>query len=128
MQTHYYGDPQITLSLLLKHVLCLLTLTSLLGHKGNVHNLLLLNPTGVFRRVQLYRIVSQVSVSVFLQDGLICRPYTDFTTQLTPHTQVVVPAHLRSIVLQEMHNNLGHLGAKKTFERIKTRFYWSGYE
>ena len=23
---------------------------------------------------------------------------------------------------------MGHLGAKKTFERIKTRFYWPGYE
>ena len=63
----------------------------------------------------------------FLQDGLICRPYHDSTTQLA-YTQLVIPAHLRSMVLQQVHNQLGHLGAKKTFERVRTRYYWPGYE
>ena len=32
------------------------------------------------------------------------------------------------MVLQELHNNMGHFGTKKTFDQIKTRFYWPGYE
>ena len=32
------------------------------------------------------------------------------------------------MVLQEVHNNLGHFGTKKTFDQDKTRFYWPGYE
>ena len=63
----------------------------------------------------------------FLQDGLIYRPFTDSTTGIK-HMQVVIPARLKHTVLQEMHNHLGHLGARKTFERIQTRFYWPRYE
>ena len=63
----------------------------------------------------------------FLQDGLICRPYKDSTTQLA-YTQLVIPAPLKSMVLQQVHNQMGHLGAKKTFERVRTRYYWPGYE
>ena len=63
----------------------------------------------------------------FLLNGLICRTYKDSTTQLE-HTQVVIPATLKNTVLQEVHNNLGHLGVKKTLERLKTRYYWSQYE
>ena len=63
----------------------------------------------------------------FLQDGLICRTYADSTTQLE-HTQIVVPGTLKHTVLKEVHNHLGHFGAKKTLERLKTRYYWPGYE
>ena len=63
----------------------------------------------------------------FLQDGLICRTYKDSTTQLE-HTQVVIPGTLKNMVLQEVHNHLGHFGAKKTLERLKARYYWPGYE
>ena len=63
----------------------------------------------------------------FLQDGLICRTYKDSTTQLE-HTQVVIPSTLKNMVLQEVHNHLGHFGTKKTLERLKARYYWPGYE
>ena len=52
----------------------------------------------------------------FLKDGLIYRQFTDTVTQ----TQVVVPASLKNTILQEMHNQLGHFGIKKTFEYVKT--------
>lgn len=58
---------------------------------------------------------------------MVCREYKDTTTQLT-HIQVVVPPNLRNTILQEVHNQLGHFGVKKTFDRVKTRFYWPGYE
>ena len=63
----------------------------------------------------------------FLQDGLICRTYKDSTTQLE-HTQIVIPGTLKHRILEEIHNRLGHFGAKKTLERLKTRYYWPGYE
>ena len=31
-------------------------------------------------------------------------------------------------ILQEVYDHLGHFGAKKTFDRVKSRFYWPGYE
>ena len=40
----------------------------------------------------------------------------------------MVPASLRKTILQEVHNQLGHFGVKKTFDHVRTRFYWPGYE
>ena len=51
----------------------------------------------------------------FLQDGLIFRTYKDLTTQLE-HTQIVIPGTLKHMILEEIHNRLGHFGAKKTLE------------
>ena len=58
----------------------------------------------------------------FLRDGLICRTFKDSTTQLE-HTQIVIPSTLKHVILKEIHNHLGHFGAKKTLERLKTRYY-----
>ena len=58
----------------------------------------------------------------FIKDGIICRQYKKAATQLV-HTQSVVPPCLRTVVLKEVHDNLGHLGVKKTLGHIKTRFY-----
>ena len=63
----------------------------------------------------------------FLKDGLLCREYKESAIQLT-HTQVVIPESLKTTVLQEVHDHLGHFGAKKTFDRVKSTFYWPGYE
>jgi len=38
---------------------------------------------------------------------------------------VVVPASLRNTILQQVHDQLGHLGIKKTFDHVRT---WPGYE
>ena len=63
----------------------------------------------------------------FLKDDLICREYKESATQLT-HTQIVIPESLKTIVLKEVHDHSGHLGFKKTFDRVKSCFYWPGYE
>ena len=63
----------------------------------------------------------------FIKDGLLCREYKDSTSQMT-YLQIVVPPSLKTMILQELHNNMGHFGTKKTFDQIKTRFYWPGYE
>ncbi len=39
--------------------------------------------------------------------------------------QVVVPKQFRDIVLQHAHGEVaGHLGVKKTYDRILRQFYW----
>ena len=63
----------------------------------------------------------------FIKDGIIFCGYKEVATQLV-HTQSVVPHSLRTVVLKEVHDHLGHLGVKKTLGHVKTRFYWPGYE
>jgi len=63
----------------------------------------------------------------FIKDDIICRQFKEVATQLS-HTQMVVPASLTNVILREVHDNLGHLGVKKTLGYVKTRFYWPGYE
>ena len=39
---------------------------------------------------------------------------------------IIVPDKLRSAVLTQLHNvpTAAHLGVKKTYEKVKQRFYW----
>uniref|UniRef100_L7LYP4 RNA-directed DNA polymerase n=1 Tax=Rhipicephalus pulchellus TaxID=72859 RepID=L7LYP4_RHIPC len=40
----------------------------------------------------------------------------------------VIPKHLRSTVLRELHDapTAGHLGVSRTYDRVRRRFYWPG--
>ena len=44
----------------------------------------------------------------------------------TEHLQLVIPAKLRPVVLQSLHNDCagGHLAAEKTLTKVRSRFYW----
>ena len=46
------------------------------------------------------------------------------------HTQLVVPRSHVKIILQQLHNDSGHLSVHtcRTTEKVKERFYWPGYE
>jgi len=46
----------------------------------------------------------------------------------TSHSQLVVPEPLRETVLRLGHDNImsGHLGIKKTYDRILSHFFWPG--
>ena len=55
----------------------------------------------------------------FIKDGLLCREYKDSTSQMT-YLQIVVPPSLKTMILQELHSNMGHFGTKKIFDQIKT--------
>ena len=35
---------------------------------------------------------------------------------------------MKAIVLQQLHDNAGHLGLQKTTKSLKERFYWPGYK
>ena len=64
--------------------------------------------------------------NVFLRDGLLCRKFRQSSSG--DQIQVIMPTSLRTTVLQQLHDNSGHLGIRKTTESIKQRFYWPGYE
>ena len=62
---------------------------------------------------------------LLLRDGLLCKKYIkkDGTGD---HVQLVVPSVMKKGILFQMHNSLlsGHLGCKKTKEKILQCFYW----
>ena len=65
------------------------------------------------------------TVKYTLKNGLLYRVYARGKEQ---HTQVVVPKGLRETVLRMGHDMpmAGHLGTKRTLERILHNFYWPG--
>ena len=63
----------------------------------------------------------------FIQDGVLCRSF-QLTSSSNIKAQLVIPSDLRNTVLQQLHNNAGHLGIRKTMDSVKERFYWPGYE
>lgn len=71
--------------------------------------------------------IRHVAHGYFLQDGMLVRKWiphgSDFAGD--PIMQVVVPEKYRSIVLKISHDELaGHLGVKKTYDRILRHFFW----
>ena len=63
----------------------------------------------------------------FLQDGLLCRKFRASCSD-SVCTQLVVPKGHVKIILENLHNESGHLGVQRTTEKVKERFYWPGYE
>ena len=63
--------------------------------------------------------------SLSLQNGCLYRRFyrQDGTGS---HLQFIVPKSIRPEILQQMHNSVisGHLGQKKTLEKLLQRFYW----
>lgn len=59
-------------------------------------------------------------------DGLLLRKWTSATNSSLgePWLQVVVPITIRQLVLKTAHDMLGHLGVRKTYDRIMRHFYW----
>ena len=60
-----------------------------------------------------------------LEDGILVRQLKN-SNNLS--MQVVVPIALRQTILEQLHNNAGHLGIRKTFEKVNEQFFWPGYE
>ena len=63
----------------------------------------------------------------FLEEGVLCRMFR--TSSSSPgHLQVVIPDALKTTVLQQLHNQSGHLGSQKSVQKIQECYYWPGYE
>ena len=65
--------------------------------------------------------------NVFLRDGLLCCKFQQSSSSGN-QIQVILPTSLKTTVLQQLHDNSGHFGIRKTTENVKQRFYWPGYE
>ena len=55
---------------------------------------------------------------------MLCRKFRE-SRGASAITQIVLPSPLRSKVLSHLHS--GHLGVKRTLEKVKERFYWPSY-
>lgn len=63
----------------------------------------------------------------FICEGVLIRKWTPQAKAFLKETvvQVVVPIPLRSMVLRLAHDDVsGHLGVKKTYDRIMHNFFW----
>lgn len=63
----------------------------------------------------------------FVQDGLLVRKWSYHTDKGVedPVFQIVVPTKFREVVLKTAHGDVaGHLGVRKTYNRLLKYFYW----
>ena len=60
-----------------------------------------------------------------LVDGVL---YRNTTLNNVQTRQLVLPLHFRSIILKQLHNDLGHQGRDRTLSLVRSRFYWPGLE
>lgn len=62
----------------------------------------------------------------FIDNGVLVRKWVPQWENFVgdPVYQVVVPTKFRSLVLQMSHNESGHLGVRKTYDRILRYFFW----
>ena len=62
------------------------------------------------------------------RDGIVYRVYNDETRGGANVRQVVLPGSLRKYMMSVAHDTItgGHLGIKKTREKIMSNFYWPG--
>ncbi|XP_048044029.1 uncharacterized protein LOC125266937 isoform X1 [Megalobrama amblycephala] len=68
----------------------------------------------------------ETSSFYFFKDGLLCRRQpVSLDTFLDPRIQIVVPRTFHQAILQLSHQGLaGHMGVRKTYDRILRKFYW----
>ncbi len=74
--------------------------------------------------------VDNTSSYYFLSDGILMRSWRNPNVPNVPSvnvTQIVVPKILRSQLLKVAHDipAAGHLGVKKTLQRLQSHFYWN---
>lgn len=75
--------------------------------------------------------VKDATVSWNIDNGILYRHFKSPKIQNDRvFTQLVVPAKLRTAVMSCAHDSIfgGHLGTRKTANRIKSNFYWPGIE
>ena len=63
----------------------------------------------------------------FIHKGVLCRRFKE-SGDSDVCIQMLIPLEMRSTILEHLHNRAGHMGVKRTLERVRHRFYWPGYE
>ena len=64
--------------------------------------------------------------NLVIEEGCLYRRHT-VTPLALPDLQVVVQRSLRPTILEQLHNEGGHLGTDKTAEKLRERYYWPDY-
>ena len=55
----------------------------------------------------------------FIQNGVFCQKFKTSSCTLIAKTQLVILSDMKATVLQQLHDNTGHLGLSKTTESMK---------
>ncbi|PFX15936.1 Transposon Ty3-G Gag-Pol polyprotein [Stylophora pistillata] len=63
---------------------------------------------------------------MLLKDELLYRRWFDEKTG-RENLQLCVPQHLKGDLLQELHDECGHLSVRKTTDNVRKQFYWFGH-
>ena len=63
---------------------------------------------------------------IFIHKGVLCRRFKE-SGDSEVCIQMLIPLEMRSTILEHLHNRAGHMGVKRTLERVRHRFYWPGY-
>lgn len=73
----------------------------------------------------------QAEISFEVKGGVLYRVYKHpYMNSGKPLKQVMVPVQLRSRIMELAHGSLmgGHMGIKKTADKIQSAFYWPGIQ
>ena len=63
----------------------------------------------------------QISRKYLLHDDIL---YYISQVDDNPNLRLVVPQHLKQTVLQQYHDDNGHMGVQKVYQTIKEKYYW----
>ena len=77
---------------------------------------------------QAWQMYNQLG-SLYIQDGILCQKFEPTDGRLA-YLQQIVPPSLVTEVITSLHNSVtaGHLGAYKTLQKIRQRYYWPGFK
>ena len=75
-----------------------------------------------------FRKLVQIWDQLCIRDGLLWKRFENPVTS-AKHLQLVTPTAVRRDILDNLHSGAfgGHLGEKKTRNRLKERVYWPGH-
>ena len=75
-----------------------------------------------------WQMYNQLS-SLYIHDGILCRKFEPTNGRLA-YLQQIIPPSLVTEIITSLHNSLtaGDLGAYKTLEKIRQRYYWPGFK
>jgi len=66
--------------------------------------------------------IQQIKLFYKYDNGILVHVNSEYGHKMS---KIVIPFSCRSIVLKSCHDNAGHFDAKKTLEKLRTRFWWS---
>ena len=79
----------------------------------------------LFEQVRSASELADCACGYFIQDSLLVRKWLPHVGIVgDPVLQVVVPTTLRSAVLKVAHDESGHSGVRKTYDRVLRQFFW----